>query len=257
LKKLIILLVSIAFCALIIGVWASQRHDAFDTAPVEIPPSKTPIVIELFTSQGCVSCPPADRLLATLVTKDNVYALSCHVTYWDYNGWNDTLGLPVCNQRQKGLGQTLGNGSRIYTPQMIINGHVELIGSSVDKVVNAISQLQTSHSPIRYMDISLNGAQITLDMPDLGATKLYNVTLFFIKKHVETPIGRGSNRDKTIEYVQNVRAVEDAGTWGGAYETRTVNIPPQISRSINFDEIIAVARDGLYGQIRAVGRYTL
>src|SRR6056297_2439763 len=96
-----------------------------------------PVVVELFTSQGCSSCPPADALLHDLAERGDVLALSLHVDYWDYIGWKDQFAQPAFTLRQKAYAVS-GDRKMIYTPQMIVAGHVDVVGHKAMKVVRAI-----------------------------------------------------------------------------------------------------------------------
>src|SRR5690348_4653604 len=94
-----------------------------------------PIVVELFTSQGCSSCPPADALLNELAQRPDVVALGFHVDYWDYLGWKDPLSAPGSTQRQRDYARLL-NQPTIYTPEMVIDGHLQLVGSDRTAVLD-------------------------------------------------------------------------------------------------------------------------
>src|SRR5690606_4371889 len=98
-------------------------------------------VVELFTSQGCSSCPPADALLTSLSERDDVVALAYHVDYWDYIGWEDTFGDKGFSDRQRGYAKSWGS-SRIFTPQMVINGAEGVVGSRRDEVQDALTSAQ-------------------------------------------------------------------------------------------------------------------
>ena len=104
------------------------------TAPLHIQPKA---VVELFTSQGCASCPPADALLTALSERDDVVALAYHVDYWDYVGWKDTFGQEAYSDRQRAYAKSWGS-SRIYTPQMVVNGARAVVGSRRAEVQHAL-----------------------------------------------------------------------------------------------------------------------
>ena len=110
-----------------------RRRDILGAAPLLVvgaaaaEPAAAPVLVELFTSQGCSSCPPADRLLGTLAARPDVLALAFHVTYWDRLGWTDTFGDPRFTMRQQGYADRLGGG--LYTPEVVIGGELALVGS--------------------------------------------------------------------------------------------------------------------------------
>jgi hypothetical protein len=105
-----------------------------------------PVVVELFTSQGCNSCPPADRLLGELAKRDDVLPLGFHVTYWDRLGWPDTFGLAGSTERQESYAAWLGL-DRLYTPQMVIGGRIDVVGGSRARVLEAIELLRGGATP--------------------------------------------------------------------------------------------------------------
>lgn len=126
------LLAALFLAALFLVPFASQAEETFEVK------AKTPVVIELFTSQGCSSCPAADKFFEQLAGQDNVIALSCHVSYWNLGSWTDTLSQDFCDIRQHGLA-SLDNPPKIYTPQMIMNGMNPFIGSRPEEIRSAIS----------------------------------------------------------------------------------------------------------------------
>lgn len=230
----------------------SFSKDALSKLPV----SDTPVVIELFTSQGCSSCPPADRAAEFLTARDNIYVLSCHVTYWDYIGWEDTLAQPVCDQRQRHYSQSFNNGTRVYTPQAIINGSNEMVGSRTSQLLREVERAQKKE--IAHISMSFDEEQkLLVDLPALETANAHQLKIFLIKKEEITPIGRGENKDKTITYVQNVMDIYSIRDWDGTQETRKVPLPPHRIRTSKADEIIILANEGEYGAVRAVGRLGL
>src|SRR5215472_1186606 len=104
--------------------------------------TKRPVIVELYTSQGCNSCPPADELLGRLADRPNVIAMSLPITYWDMLGWKDTLASEANTRRQKAYAAAMGHGG-IYTPQIIVDGVTDVVGSRVADVDSAIAERQT------------------------------------------------------------------------------------------------------------------
>src|SRR5258706_8432730 len=120
--------------AVIVGLFGGQPA----------PPATVPVVVELFTSEGCSSCPPADKLLTRLLTDQpvpgvQVIPLGMHVTYWDQLGWKDPLSLQLATERQQGYGRIFG-GDRVYTPQALIDGRDELVGRDQGGPTRAIAK---------------------------------------------------------------------------------------------------------------------
>ena len=175
-------------------------------------------VVELFTSQGCSSCPTADALLAKLATRVDVLALSFPVDYWDYLGWKDTLANPKFTERQKAYKSALGV-SMIYTPMMVVGGLTQVNGSDEDKVLLAIEKsariVAATRVPLRI--VAKDGHLVI----EAGAVKQNghpkDATLWLapIAKSVEVPIGRGENRGKTVTYYNVVRELIPVGMWSG------------------------------------------
>jgi hypothetical protein len=185
-------------------------------------PSKQPVnhraVVELFTSQGCSSCPKADALLARLAEREDVIALSLPVDYWDYLGWKDTLASPRFSERQRAYAQARGDGA-IYTPQAVVNGlsHVNggdesAIGQNIEKTEKTLSP---SHVPIR-MSEDKDHLIVETGPSQSGATaKEATLWLAVIAQTVTVPITRGENQGKTITYSNVVRELMPIGMWNG------------------------------------------
>jgi Protein of unknown function (DUF1223) len=151
-----------------------------------------PVVVELFTSQGCSSCPPADRLLGELAGHPDVLPLSFHVTYWDRLGWPDTFGLEDSTRRQQLYADWLGQ-PRVYTPQMVIGGRIEVVGSSRGRVIEAIDLLQGHGEP--GPELTVTGDRLSVAAGDQGAAAIWLVAF---DDHQDVAIERGENRGKTL-----------------------------------------------------------
>jgi len=121
---------------------------------------KIKAVVELFTSQGCAQCPPADALLTTLAERDDVVALAYHVDYWDYIGWEDTFGAKDFSDRQRAYAKSWGS-SRIYTPQMVVNGAKAVVGSRRDEVHDAVETASLGLS----VELQRDGDMLRVSVP--------------------------------------------------------------------------------------------
>jgi len=172
-----------------------------------------PVVVELFTSQGCDSCPPADRLLGELATRDDVLPLSFHVTYWDRLGWPDTFGLEASTRRQGDYADSLGRRG-VYTPQMVIGGRLDAVGSQRRRVLEAIELLQSHPEP--GPALAIEDGELRLAAGDQGACTLWLIG--FDRAH-DVTIERGENRGRTLRYHNVVREIERLGRWAGAAST--------------------------------------
>ncbi|MDH3195468.1 MAG: DUF1223 domain-containing protein [Hyphomicrobiales bacterium] len=187
-------------------------------------------VVELFTSQGCSSCPPADAFLGELKARDDLIVLSLPVDYWDYLGWKDTFGKPEHSERQYAYSRARGD-RRVYTPQIIVNGGDHYVGSHRSAVKKAIGETELPLEVlIKLEDGSIN---ITIAGADLrvGHTTIRLVTY---TSAAEVAIGRGENRGHTITYNNIVRSMRPIGMWKG--EAMTVSLPR--------DEILGEDIDG-------------
>ncbi|MEP3045538.1 MAG: DUF1223 domain-containing protein [Roseibium sp.] len=175
-------------------------------------------VVELFTSQGCSSCPPADNLAERLVQEeDDVLTVLMPVDYWDYLGWKDTLASPAHSQRQRAYAARRGDRS-VYTPQMVINGEEHVVGSRERDVRAALTRTSpfTTSVDLNISDMVVQ-ATVSGTLPD-GASM---ATVYFLRLDEKTKIdiGRGENAGQEITYVNVVRNLQPMGMWEGGSET--------------------------------------
>ena len=192
------------------------------TVSAQAQPSSGPVqptaVLELFTSQGCSSCPAADALMKTYTNRSDVIALSFAVDYWDYLGWKDTLASPKFSARQRMYAKQRGDG-RIYTPQMVINGQTHALGSSaadIDQTI-AASAAQFARSRIPLV-VRTEAGQLVIEAgeaTDGSAARDANIWLALIQREVEIPVKAGENRGRTITYYNVVRELTPVGMWSG------------------------------------------
>ena len=175
-------------------------------------------VLELFTSQGCSSCPPADELLGKLSARSDVIALSYPVDYWDYLGWKDTLANPKFSARQKHYAKARGDG-RVYTPQMVVNGLTHAIGSSADSVEAAIAQTAERFLASKVsVTVSMDEKRVAVDVGDSKVASDQaeaTVWLALVDREVAVKIERGENRGRTVNYTNVVREMTPIGMWSG------------------------------------------
>jgi hypothetical protein len=167
-----------------------------------------PVVVELFTSQGCNSCPPTDAVLGELAKRDDVLPLSFHVTYWDRLGWPDSFGLEASTLRQKAYADGLGRRS-LYTPQMVVGGRLDVLGSQRGRVLEAVELLQSHPEPRP----AIANGELILAAGEQGACTLWLIG--FDRAH-DVTIERGENRGRTLRYLNVVRTIERLGRWTGA-----------------------------------------
>jgi len=174
-------------------------------------------VIELFTSQGCSSCPPADRLIARLSREPNTIVLTFNVDYWDYIGWKDTFASAANTARQKAYATSRGDG-QVYTPQAVIDGLRYAVGSDPTEIDDAsrlafgekgaLSVSIASHRENGRLIVNVGAA------PD-GADKWGAFWICHVLKSHSVAIGRGENAGHSVTYTNIVRAMDKVGNWSG------------------------------------------
>jgi hypothetical protein len=173
-----------------------------------------PVVVELYTSQGCSSCPPADAMLHELADRDDVIALALHVDYWDYIGWKDLFGNPAHAVRQRAYAAA-GQRRTIYTPEMVVQGQTDIVGAKATALAKAISVHAQAAQSVD-LDITRKGSDVTIYAQALAAvTGPMTVQMLRYTPRQVTKIKRGENAGKTIEYANVVDALQVLGTWDG------------------------------------------
>ena len=207
-------------------------------------------VVELFTSQGCNSCPPADMVLSDLAKSGAVVALGYHVDYWDYLGWKDTLGRPEFTARQYEYGKSYGIQS-VYTPQAVINGRTHVNGAEGYAVNGTLQQLQTSGKGLS-VDIAVSrvGESLMIDAaaaPD-GEGDAHLVLVYFDPVK-EVLIERGENSGKTIDYINAVTGIQTAGMWHGKAARFELPQSEMAKKGRCAVLLQSVSKDGLPGAI--------
>jgi hypothetical protein len=175
-------------------------------------------VIEMFTSQGCSDCPAADRLLKQYLDERNVIGLSLPVDYWDYLGWKDTLAGPRNSERQREYAKRLDTGT-VYTPQAVVNGAAEVLGSSESEIDRALRATETalggSRIPVHFWHY---GASIIIETGSAPAgfePKEATIWLAVVQRSVEVEVKGGENKGKTLTYYNVVRELTPVGLWNG------------------------------------------
>jgi hypothetical protein len=203
-----------ALSAAVLAVLATTVRVAAADAP-------PPVVVELFTAQGCRSCPPADAYLAELAKRDDVLALGFHVDYWNYIGWTDPLAFAAATDRQRAYRHRL-NLPYIYTPEIIVGGAAEGVGSdrsAIDRLIDEAEAHRPPHPDLRVawrpdggLDVRV-GAGKAADPRTSGEP----ATLWLIgyDRPRTTPIQQGENAGKLLTDYQPVRSVQAIGSWDG------------------------------------------
>jgi len=213
----------------------------------------TPIkaVVELFTSQGCSSCPPADRLLKTYVDRKDVIALSFPVDYWDYLGWQDTYASQMNTERQRAYARARGDGS-VYTPQAVVNGISHFVGSRKSKIDACIKRdLEkdggASRVPLR---LSLEGGQFVVETGTVKKgqpEKQLMLWIVAVQKSGTVNIARGENSGHKFTYYNIVRGMTPIGSWDGT--PKTIRISRESVSKPHADTYLVLLQKGSSGPI--------
>ncbi len=205
------------------------------------------MVVELYTSQGCSSCPPADALLGRLSQRPDVVALTLPVTYWDMLGWKDTLASKANTARQKAYAATMGRGG-IYTPQIIVDGVDDVVGSRRAAVEKAIAARAADMTAVP-VTLRLTPAEVHIRV-GAGAVKpkqSATIWLFAVHPEATVKITAGENSGHTVTYRNIVRAVSAVGMWKG--QPVSLDLPRDAVGGRARDGIVVVVQLGGYGRI--------
>jgi len=209
-------------------------------------------VVELFTSQGCSSCPPADALLTSLAEQDDVVALAYHVDYWDYVGWKDTFAQEAYSDRQRDYAKSWGS-SRIYTPQMVVNGAKAVVGSRRNEVQAALDRATL---PLT-MDLTLHNDMLKIAVPANPDFSDAVISLVTYVNRADVKIDSGENAGKSMVYTQVVTGRQLLGMWESANGAE-VKLPiTEVLGDGNtgFAVLVQQERNGLPGAILAAAAY--
>lgn len=227
----------------LLGATVSSAVIAEDSAPV---------VVELFTSQGCSSCPPADAMLVELAQRDDIIALAYHVDIWDYIGWVDTLAKPEFTARQKAYAHSSGRGM-IYTPQIIVDGGADVMGAKPMQLAELVMHSR-SVAPLAEISVAQDGASLSVSvnalsvdatdvLPRLADT--FDVVVVRFTPYQEVNILRGENAGKSVGYANTVTEVTRIGGWN---LQRSAEFATQISGS---DRTVVLVQEERVGRIIA------
>src|SRR5580704_17900316 len=179
-------------------------------SPVAAIAAERPVVVELFTSQGCSSCPPANAYLNELSRdRRDILPLAFHVTYWDRLGWKDPFSLPAATQRQDVYGRRFGDGS--YTPEIVVDGAASMVGSDRRDVGSAIENAKRNDRTAAAVSVSKNGEQVSIQVgAGSGSGKI--LLIGFDHEHT-TAVGRGENSGRSLTEANVVRSIRSVGQW--------------------------------------------
>ena len=210
-----------------------------------------PVLLELFTSEGCSSCPPADDVLTRLVSTQpvagaQVIALGEHVDYWDHLGWRDAFSSATFSRRQTEYAERVFRGGNVYTPQLVINGRQEVVGSDYRGAVAAISKAAKTPARLRVSLSVDNAPNPTANISVASADgtpfkKSADVWLAVVENGLTTKVARGENSGRTLQHSAVVRTIRDLATVDVKSTTWTGNVPVAIAADWNRAKILLVA----------------
>lgn len=212
-------------------------------APAVAGATERPVVVELFTSQGCSSCPPANAYLNELSQgRRDVLPLAFHVTYWDTLGWKDPFSLAAATERQDQYGHRFGDGS--YTPEIVVDGATSYVGSHRQEVGPAIERASKDSRTAANINVTKDGGRVLIDVGS-GSGSGRVLLIGFDHEH-RTAIGRGENAGRTLDEDNVVRSIRSVGDWSGA--------PLRISETFPEGQDVAVILEAPDGRIVGAAR---
>ena len=214
--------------------------------------SELPVLVELFTSQGCSSCPAADKLAATLKASTGATVVSFNVDYWDYLGWRDTLAKPEYTQRQMDYAKSRGDND-VYTPQMVIDGERHAVGSNQAQVTNAISAAYKTQAKLA-MTLKANDKELIVELGEGPAIPEATLWLMAIAPTVLVKIERGENAGHEITYQNVVRKLVPAGMWTG--QAAKLTFPRKGIITDDVKSCLAVLQKGKVGQVLGLAKWS-
>ncbi len=207
-------------------------------------------VLELFTSQGCSSCPAADKVLGELAKDPTLVSLTLAVDYWDYLGWKDTLALKGHSSRQRAYAGVRAD-REVYTPQLVINGVAHVNGGDKPAIERAITRIRKDVAPLSLpIKASISGDRLTVSLPAREGSVPGEIWLCPTTRAVPVKIGRGENRGQTIVYTNVVRRWTKLGDWNG--KEQTLSVPLRDLQTGDIDSVAVVVQSGASTAPRAM-----
>lgn len=185
--------------------------------------AESPVVVELFTSQGCSSCPPADKVFGQIADRDDVIAIALHVDYWDYLGWKDEFADPSFTKRQRAYARAKGSRT-VYTPQMIVGGHDHIVGTRAMELSDLIQKHKATPNPVK-VTLQRDGDRVRIAAAgNVGKGAVVHILTYTPKSTVN--IRRGENAGRKLDYHNTVNKIVEVAKWNGTSEYRaSVQMP--------------------------------
>lgn len=192
--------------------------------------NKTPVLVELFTSEGCSSCPPADVVLARLLKEQpnadaEIITLALHVDYWNRLGWKDEFSDAKYSERQSNYANAF-NSEQVYTPQMVVDGQKEFVGSNFENAQNAVAEAAKNKKA--GVEIQAENAKVKVTINELNATEDSTVWLVVAQDNLATNVKSGENSGRNLRHESVVREMNVIGNVSGADKSFSVETPVEI-----------------------------
>ncbi len=245
--------ITIIFTGIIcVGFISSSKRKPVSPGTKYIQGSFAPVaVLELFTSEGCSSCPPADRLLTQLMEQDSgIFAMSFHVDYWNRLGWKDPFSSSIFSDRQRQYGRQFQLQS-IYTPQLIVNGEYEMVGSDRSSAGNFIKKVLQEKAAVKLQvsEISLSGDQLSFQVNPEGDWKGTRLLAALLQKNASIEVRAGENKGSRLSHTHVVRSFEQQTAT--EHTSFTLQIPKDVNDRLL---VVYVQRDGgkITGAVSAI-----
>ena len=222
-------------------------------APIILTTVPAPMVVELFTSEGCSSCPPADALMGELVERQYVLPLSFHVDYWDYIGWKDTFADPLFTTRQRAYAEAQGS-SMVYTPQMIVAGAIDVVGSDRKAVDKALKTAYTRNTMYRIQVARDPKGRVIVQFPEAPIGVPATVWLVTYQKSAESKVKAGENAGRDLMTYNVVRSLQKVGMWWGPATEIELKLDP-VAKANSPDACAIIANQAEHGPIIAAAAF--
>lgn len=219
--------------------------------PIALSSMPAPMVVELFTSEGCSSCPPADALMGELAERQYVLPLSFHVDYWDYIGWKDRFADPSYTRRQYAYAEARGT-SMVYTPQMIVAGAIDVVGSDRDAVEKALKTAYSRNTMYRLQVMRQADGTVVVQFPDAPIGVPATIWMITYQKSAMSHVKAGENSGRDLKTYNVVRSLKKVGMWKGPATEVTLSLDPTAERP---DGCAVIANQAEHGPIIAAAAF--
>ncbi len=224
-----------------------------DYVPIILSSMPAPMVVELFTSEGCSSCPPADALLGELAERQYVLPLSFHVDYWDYIGWKDRFADPLYTHRQRAYAAAQGS-TMVYTPQMIVAGAIDVVGSDRTAVEKALKTAYTRNTMYRIHVMRERDGKVVARFPEAPIGVPATIWLVTYQKKAESHVRAGENAGRSLMTYNVVRSLQKVGMWSGAATEIDLKLD-QMAKANLPDACAIIANQAEHGPIVAAAAF--